>query len=256
MHIDNTSVAYGATVHSAADSVDDTNRLQTLIRAFAEAVELDDVVALKALTDTADQVEDIVAGLLQSDYSPLHRAAACNKEQCLRVMFDRLPFRVWHFRTTETQSTPLMLAAKNGHAPFIHELNRQFNMRAFGMDMTYQSGITAKADFGCEQASGPASLCVWRSIVDASDVDGNTPLLLAVKNHHAHCVRKLLDVGASPSATNHQGDGMLRLARQQPSDAATTKGPVSRPDGTPLNIEYVAEQVPEERSARRGCALM
>jgi ankyrin repeat protein len=42
--------------------------------------------------------------------------------------------------------------------------------------------------------------------VDASDVDGETPLLCACANGNADCVLQLLMAGASCNATNHLGD--------------------------------------------------
>ncbi|MVW78920.1 ankyrin repeat domain-containing protein [Bordetella sp. 02P26C-1] len=250
------NIAGGMPPPSPIDPTQVADCPEPLISRFANAVQSDDPVALKTLLRSSADAARIAAELEVAEYSPLHDAAARGMTDCLKVMFDYLPFRVWNFRTAETQKTPLMLAVENGHAAFIDELSKQAKCRAFQMDLTYQAGKTAKADFGCEQASEPASLAVRNSIINARDHDGNTPILLAIQNKHFECARLLRKEGADLSVTNHYGDGVGSFATDPDSVPEYAYGQAGHdyraPDGTIMNVEFFNTR--PARSA--GCSLL
>lgn len=72
---------------------------------------------------------------------------------------------------------------------------------------------------------------------ETRDADGNTPLLLAVRDRHMRLARHLVDAGADVNARNAAGASALDLARRAKADEIASMlrryGARSDPGGTP-----------------------
>lgn len=207
---------------ASAPTTASERRMQTLMSKLAHHVARDDAAEIEMLL-TREQNANLVAIELQkSPYSCLHHAAAQGKTKALRSMLGNLPLDVWNSRTQKKRRTPLMLAAQNGHARTIYEFYDGFHYHMRQRANLYPGTEPATlhephTDYGAVRARQHADQ-LWKAIVNAQDIDGNTPLLLAVQNNHARCCDALLTVQlTTPETKNRLDDNALSVARRLPN---------------------------------------
>lgn len=194
----------------------DRLRQETLLEDLTRYVSDNDSVKIRALLAPDHDLALVIAGLKTSTRSPLHDAAAHGHTYALQAMLERLPFDMWNLRKSTLERTPLMLAAENGHADVIIEYRNAVRQRhlteslpATPTVIDYAANLI-KAQLGYdtppENVDGR-----WKSIVDAKDVNGDTPLILALNNRHLLCVRLLLMMQADLQNANVLGENGLTL---------------------------------------------
>lgn len=194
---------------------------RTLMHHLAAHVHADDGPAIAALLENQPDCDAVVAGLRASLYSPLHQALAHGKVSALKTLLDRLPLGVWQMRTADTGRTPLMSAAENGHGVVAYDIMREVHARvnnAGRQSLFKRPGFIAALtqEFDCEHEAGCPKCNVWLKIVNATDAQGNTALVLAVQNNHVEGTAALLDLAADHEIKNNVGDSAASLVMELP----------------------------------------
>lgn len=153
-------------------------------------VDDDDAGELEILFANEQDFGELSALLKVSDYFILHHAAECGKFDALRTMIETFPFEAMGSRAPYTGRTLLMGAAERGqrdllwlcHDALQTKCRRETECSAIG-SVRHQLGYETEIDRFDDR---------WKQLVNATDRDGTTPLLLAVKNRHLLCVGDLL----------------------------------------------------------------
>lgn len=194
-------------------------RIQTLMKQLSSYVARNDAAGIEMLLKHEENLSVVAVELQSSPYSCLHHAAAQGKTQALKALLENLPLDVWNSRTQKKRRTPLMLAAQNGHAKTIYEFydgfNHKMRRRANLCVSTEPPALHDRhTDYDLPRPAQHANQ-LWQTIVNAQDVDGNTPLLLAVQNNHTRCCDALL-LGklTNLDTKNSVGDNALSVARR------------------------------------------
>ncbi|MVW78918.1 hypothetical protein GOQ28_08265 [Bordetella sp. 02P26C-1] len=194
---------------------------QELIRSLAQHVSHDNAEGIKELLCDDTNTSAIVEAIGESPFSSLHYAVARNKTAALTVLIDKLPLTVWNLKTLESGQTPLMLAAEQGN----HEMALQLFLRLHTYVSERKRDLHHNGDtqlralakvYGCRGDETSVDQSVWQRIVNARDREGNTPLLLAVKNGHLACCNMFLALTADPEIRNQRGESARSLVLQQP----------------------------------------
>ena len=194
---------------------------QRVMYVLACYVARNDSIRVKDLFCSDNEIRLIADALGKTPYSLLHYAADSYKTDALSAMMEKLPFDVCDSRTDNGRNV-LMLAAKNGHVDIIFTYHRmardKFINRYLDTDIMYFSSAEAeiKSRSGCVDPPTQSFREQWRNVVNATDHDGNTPLLLAIKNHHPECARLLLANQARVFQTNHAGESAVSIACDLP----------------------------------------
>jgi len=197
-------------------------RSQVLMQKLVDCVADDNDEELASLLADEQDVALVTAELKQSAYSPWHRAAAQGRAAVMQVMLDKLPLEAWDFRTQESECTAFMLAAEHNHAEILFDFHRTLGKRygelpAFSPSAADRAATMIKTRLGYRvNAEADAFRLQWGRIVNAKDRDGNTPLILAVKNDHLICGRVLRILGADVLIQNNQAESARSLAMGLP----------------------------------------
>ena len=119
-------------------------------------------------------------------------------------------------RIAHSGRTPLMAAAQGGHAAAIDILIRHTEESAW-VGESGANGEAAPVNGGKGGSTMPSVLGGVRALVDATDAQGVTALMLAAKNGHAAAVVSLLQADADACATDMAGHGALELSAKKGS---------------------------------------
>ncbi|CAI5720487.1 unnamed protein product [Hyaloperonospora brassicae] len=206
---------------------------ETAVRA---AVTTGDVVALQALLDKGVHLD----AKDQDERTPLHWACASGRLNVAEFLLTRA--RASLDVQDDAGWTPLMSAASAGHAEIVGLLLSSGASAELGnvngqIPLHYHRGrreiaellldYTADVNHADTTGSTPlmralggkpslaiiAQLVEHGAKVDGRDVDGNTPLHLAISEGHEDIARYLLEHGADPSAKNNEGKRCVDLAK-------------------------------------------
>uniref|UniRef100_A0A8C5KYI7 Retinoic acid induced 14 n=1 Tax=Jaculus jaculus TaxID=51337 RepID=A0A8C5KYI7_JACJA len=129
-----------------------------------------------------------------------HLAAAKGHVECLRVM---ITHGVDVAAQDSTGHSALHIAAKSGHPECVKKLLQT------GSDVLLACVSLAAAQ-GCVRAV--QVLCEHKSPTNLKDLEGNIPLLLAVRNGHSEVTCLLLEHGADVNSRDKSGRTALMLA--------------------------------------------
>lgn len=202
----------------------DISRQQDLMRKLADYVDRDYAGGIKTLLSNQADIDLIAAGIKQSPHSPLHEAVERRMDRALQVLMEKLPAGVWHVRSEMTGRTPFMLAAANGHSQFIRDLHRRLisatsEREILPLDKRADALRALKAEFECELEEGDPFECIWWSVNNARDHDGNTAVLLAMKHQKYECCFTLLFWRANAETQNKAGESVKSLGVDLPKDS-------------------------------------
>ncbi|MVW79751.1 ankyrin repeat domain-containing protein [Bordetella sp. 02P26C-1] len=197
-------------------------RQHAVIQKLIAYIDQDDVTALTALLTDSDERARILAALPDADRSPLHYAAEHGKYKALEVCVDNLPFEVWNLRTRDTGRTPLMLAMENNHDAILPMLKCRLtawldSLEHLSVDEASDALIDMKIVYDCDFERQDALDTLWHMVVNARDHEGNTPMLLAMKNKHYECCKALLFRGADVDIRNDHDESARLLALDLPA---------------------------------------
>ncbi|MVW70543.1 ankyrin repeat domain-containing protein [Bordetella sp. 15P40C-2] len=198
-------------------------RQQAAIQKLLAYIVEDDVTALTALLTDSRERARIVAALPDADPSPLHYAAEHGKYKALEACVDNLPFEVWNLRTRDTGRTPLMLAMEKDHAAILPMLKCRLtawldSLEYLSADEASDALIDMKIAYDCDFDRQDALDTLWHRVVNARDHEGNTPMLLAMKNKHYECCRALLFRDADVDIRNDHNESARLLALDVPDE--------------------------------------
>jgi ankyrin repeat protein len=193
------------------------------MRTLSAYVANDDAAGITAMLSTPEAIACTVRGLQQSGYSPLHQAAANRKDQALQAMLEHLPIDVWILRTEASGRTAFMLAMEHGNDALVFALKSRLmsclNLGPQSSHAQVDVDVLQRLEiaFDCELDPENALPIIWGLLVNARDQEGNTALLLALKNQHYLCCRDLLFRNADVDAENKQEESARRLALDLPA---------------------------------------
>jgi len=188
-----------------------------LMRTLGCSVTMNDGAAIRDLLSN-EQDASAVAGELATFFaSPLIRAVRSEKFSALQAMFELLPIDTLQTCEPLTGFNVLMQAAERGRSDVIMNYHRTLRDRYLDENLntsqTYLSHIAStlreRFGFGKKAESFESQ---WDNIVNAQDRNGDTALLLAIKNNHELCVRVLLALRANIYIKNHAGQSSVSLA--------------------------------------------
>lgn len=212
----------------AALLADPTDQPQRAMRVLGCYVMRDDSTRIKDLLFNESDVTLITATLHASKHSPLHWAAARGKAEALSAMIEKLPFDVLD-SCTEIGRNILMLAAEYGHLEIIKNyfrtLREKYMNHYLDTKIMYFSPVEGeiKSRLSCADSPTESFREQWRKIVNAADYEGNTALLLAIKNDHPECARFLLAQQAGLFHLNQAGESGVSIACDLPIGSTMRK---------------------------------
>ncbi len=120
------------------------------------------------------------------------------------------------FRKNQNPKTPKepLLKRMRDAARFFFWQYERYHRDRFG---TFESDLFEAARFGHYWAIKP--LLKKKTVgVNATDKDGDTPLIIAVSEDYPECCRALLENGADPFAKNKNGTSAMALAIRRGND--------------------------------------
>lgn len=155
----------------------------------------------------------------------------CLDGQCSkRASWERQGSTVKHLKYLGNAKPPVHLLILNSEAPFADVANRLLTDEALDLNETDDNGRTVLHNLCINENSLDCNsklififqFCQQynRAIdIDRKDVDGNTALLLAVRNGLEVSVETLLLLGANPAIMNNEGVSALSLSMEQQNHA-------------------------------------
>jgi len=195
-----------------------------LLQKLIEFIDQDCGAGVRLLLSDVRHLDMIVDEIKKNELKPLHLAVAQQKNQALSALLALLPLALWRLPESTMGFTPLLTAAQNGNGEFIEGLWDAIGNRLLENELslsTLESDYalySLMGEFNCVSDVGRPAEKIWKALVDVKDDQGNTPVLLAVKNNHVKATVLLVKLGADYTMTNSLGESARGLAFSLPAN--------------------------------------
>lgn len=198
---------------AAPVEIDVAQRQQVLLQRLEQYIVANDEFALLALfTDDADS-QFIAAGLKASPTSLLHMAAAQANGHVFRVLLSQLPLDVLTYHTMPMDHSPLISATQGENS-----MNIVWFLSAVESKMRNENP-TLNALQAVQHRYFHPAWDTYRTVVDATDADQNTALMVAIRANNVDAVTALLLCNAGLSGENSAGETVHDLIAHPDTNA-------------------------------------
>lgn len=203
--------------HCSSGPTIDLDKTTSYHSSLLQRLSANNAEGIRSLLATNRDVSIALAALHSSAYAALLNAAEQGKSDALYAVLEKLPADVLGIRRACDGRTLMMLAAQNGHARIVVNHHRVMREKSRALSLVSEHALfsyrpTIGKGYGNSTPLGDDFDSQWLDSVNAKDKDGNTPLLLAVKNCHYLCARILLMFRADVHLENLSGQSAFSVA--------------------------------------------